>query len=292
MPRPSDEEEDDYKPRKRSRPARDDEDEDDFARPRPKRRKAQARDNSGSKTLFIVLGSLGAVFALCIGGVVAMYMFAVKPVVEKAIEKVKEAEERMSSTNNAKLIGMGTIFYHDINDRYPLVYANTINQPPADITQMLSWRVSVLPYLEQQGLHQQFNLNENWDSATNKPLGQRRLAIFADDLQNEQTRYRCFYDNDAIFSSNPRQTTRLSNIHDGTSNTMIMAEFTETVPWSQCNELRYDPARPLPAFGKPNTSAFIAAFADGSVRTIRKTVDEKMLRNAITKADGNVVILD
>ena len=46
--------------------------------------------------------------------------------------------------------------------------------PPAiyskDGKPLLSWRVAVLPYIEQGPLYNQFKLDEPWDSAHNKKL--------------------------------------------------------------------------------------------------------------------------
>lgn len=46
---------------------------------------------------------------------------------------------------------------------------------------------------------------------------------------------------------------------------------------------------PLPALGKPNKPTFMVVFADGSVRNMKKTINETTLRNLITCADGNVI---
>jgi len=43
---------------------------------------------------------------------------------------------------------------------------------------LLSWRVAILPYLEQQELYGQFHHDEPWDSANNKPLSQTMIKTF------------------------------------------------------------------------------------------------------------------
>ncbi|MGL6195320.1 MAG: DUF1559 domain-containing protein [Thermoguttaceae bacterium] len=57
--------------------------------------------------------------------------------------------------------------------------------PPAAITnsegtQLLSWRVAILPYMGQNDLYKQFKLDEPWDSEANRALIPRMPAIFAD----------------------------------------------------------------------------------------------------------------
>lgn len=48
----------------------------------------------------------------------------------------------------------------------------------ADGTPLLSWRVALLPYLDEQALYDEFKLDEAWDSATNQPLIERMPAVF------------------------------------------------------------------------------------------------------------------
>src|SRR5438445_25177 len=44
---------------------------------------------------------------------------------------------------------------------------------------LLSWRVMLLPYLEQAPLYHQFRFNEPWDSEHNKKLLQHMPAVYA-----------------------------------------------------------------------------------------------------------------
>ena len=43
---------------------------------------------------------------------------------------------------------------------------------------LLSWRVAILPMIEQKELYGKFHLDEPWDSANNKPLVAQMPAIF------------------------------------------------------------------------------------------------------------------
>ena len=84
-----------------------------------------------------------------------------------------------------------------------------------------------------------------------------------------------------------------SSIKDGTSNTIMMVQAAEQVPWAKPQELPYGKNIPLPKFGSPRTpNGFNVMMADGSVRFVKSTINEQNLRNAIEKADGNMVDLD
>jgi prepilin-type processing-associated H-X9-DG protein len=77
-----------------------------------------------------------------------------------------------------------------------------------------------------------------------------------------------------------------ANFPDGTSNTWLVVEAAESVPWAKPDDLPYDGKLPLPKFGGPNGS-FTVGFADGSVRTFRRgQLTEQTTRYLISVADG------
>jgi hypothetical protein len=173
--------------------------------------------------------------------------------------------------------------YVTIHGTFPQAYYWTGPGPPSDPTRALSWRVSLLPYLDEQNLYAQFDPSQPWDGRVNGPL-MRGTASFADNVAagDPFTRYRVFYDNGAAFELHRPVAPR--EFHDGTTNTILFVQSGQPVPWTQFNELPFDPAGPLPPLGRPDRDWFLAAMADGSVRTVRKTVDPAVMKAAITRA--------
>jgi RNA polymerase sigma factor (sigma-70 family) len=88
------------------------------------------------------------------------------------------------------------------------------------------------------------------------------------------------------------EVTRLpASIPDGTSNTILIVEAGNPVPWTKPEDLHYADDEPLPELGGLFPNVFHAAFADGAVHTLTKNYNEKQLRNAITANGGEVVDL-
>ena len=58
------------------------------------------------------------------------------------------------------------------------------------------------------------------------------------------------------------------------------------MPWTKPADLPYDSNKPLPKLGGPFADAIHAAFADGSVAPLKRNFDEKKMRQAILRDDG------
>ena len=85
---------------------------------------------------------------------------------------------------------------------------------------------------------------------------------------------------------------RITTFTDGTSNTILIVEGADAVPWTKPADLAFDPKKPLPRLGAMFQDVFLAALADGSVRTLKKTIKEDTLRALITRNGGEPVMLD
>src|SRR5262249_24941809 len=120
--------------------------------------------------------------------------------VTDAIEKFKHAAARMTSQNNLKQMGLAVHNYHDAMGRFPFPgISSPKGQPFCGLPAAhpnLSWRVAILPYIEQQNLYQQFHIDEPWDSEHNKKLIPLMPKIYAPlggaDAPKGNTFYRMF----------------------------------------------------------------------------------------------------
>ncbi len=157
---------------------------------------------------------------------------------------------------------------------------------------MLSWRVFILPYIDQQDLYKQFHLDEPWDSEHNKKLLAKMPKTYASasdekTLKDHTTYYQGLVGKGAFFEG--KKGFRIADITDGLSNTLMIVEASKAVPWTKPEDIPYDPAKPLPKLAHASPKGFLTCLGDGSVRFISKTITEKTLRNAITRNDGNVL---
>lgn len=77
------------------------------------------------------------------------------------------------AVNKLKQFGLACQNYHDTNDALPGNIADKDGKP------LLSWRIAILPFIEQQALYEQFKRDEPWDSEHNKKLIEKMPKLYA-----------------------------------------------------------------------------------------------------------------
>ncbi len=197
---------------------------------------------------------------------------------QKNDEVLKLAADRTKSANNLKQIG---IAFHS--------HADAFQNVPRDITDkngkpLLSWRVAVLPFLDENELHEQFNLSQPWDSKDNKKLLERLPKAFTaprGKFEKGHTFYQSFAGAGAIMGAKPIM---MVDVKDGLTNTFIVIEAGEAVPWTKPADLAFDPAKPLPKLGGIFDGDHNTLFGDGAVRFLKKGIKDINLKKYVTIA--------
>lgn len=206
-----------------------------------------------------------------------------------AKEKIEDETVIQTSANNLKQIALATINYADSMNG---------NLPPAAICDktgkpLLSWRVLILPYIEQENLFKEFKLDEPWDSEHNKKLLAKMPKVYAlpGKAQKGETNtyYRVFVGKGAGWDW--VQGLRFpASITDGTSNTMMCVTAATAVPWTKPDELEFDPDKDMTKLigtivkGKAQMAMF-----DGSVHTLKKIPSKETVHALITPAGAEII---
>ncbi len=201
---------------------------------------------------------------------------------------VQQGAQRITSGNNLKQIGLALHNYHDAYGAFPAAAIYSKNGKP-----LLSWRVAILPFLDEQTLYNELHRDEPWDSPHNRKLLDRMPKVYrhprARPKDAHATYYQVFTGKGALFDGKKGLTLGQITNGDGTSYTLLVVEAAEAVPWTKPADLVYDPDRPLPRLGGHFPGATPVLFADGSVRSLRDRIKEKTLRALITWNGGEVI---
>ncbi len=92
-----------------------------------------------------------------------------------AVQSAREASRRTICTNHARQVAVATLNFTDAHhDVLPAPW-RTPREAPWD---NFSWRVTLLPYLENQALYDQLSLNQSPMDASNEQMIQQQVSVF------------------------------------------------------------------------------------------------------------------
>jgi prepilin-type processing-associated H-X9-DG protein len=214
------------------------------------------------------------------GGIVALLI--------PTLQSARDAARRARCLSNLRQIALAMHNYHSANGAFPRPAILDEKGKP-----LLSWRVAILPYVGQQDLYNRFKQDEPWDGPNNKALLKEMPPVFLcpsrTGVEPFTTTYRAFVGNGAMFEKD--QDIGVVNVTDGTSNTIMVVEAKQAVPWTKPDDLSFHPVAPpsLRGTGSPHPGGFNAAMADGAVRFIKNTINLDVFRALITRAAGEVI---
>ena len=222
------------------------------------------------------------------GDLVTLSAQATMPPAQRFAEALRGARaqaQRAQSTNNLRQIALAMHIYHDAHQTFPAPAIYGEEGEP-----LLSWRVAILPFVEQAPLYEQFRLDEPWDSPPNLALLDRMPSIYRspfDDPESTNASYFVFTGEGTVFPGG--KGVHMGQITDGVSNTLLAVEARREIPWTKPEDIPYDGEGPLPELGGFVEGSFPAAFCDGSVRIIEETIDRDVLRAMIERASGRAI---
>jgi hypothetical protein len=239
----------------------------------------------------IVVGSFGTLIS-GVGVLIALLL--------PAVQQAREAARRVQCTNNLKQLGLALHNFHDANGAFPAQAITDPNGKP-----LLSWRVAILPYLEQGALYEQFHLDEPWDSPHNLSLLSQMPTVYQCPTEPPQvgsgmTTYQVIAGPGSLFDpqvakfvqTGQTQGVRLTDVTDGTSNTLMVIESSNPVEWTKPDDIPYQPGGPTIPPGSKHPGGENALLGDGSVRFLRNSIAPQTLDALITRKGGEVISLD
>src|SRR5262249_31735088 len=149
-----------------------------------------------------------------LGGFVCVLLVLMGP--ELIEPSGRKAARRAWCVNNLKQIGLALRNYHDDAGHFPTAAISDARGNP-----LLSWRVAILPYIEQWDLYSQFHLDEPWNSQHNLTLLGKMPQMYAcpsdAGAQPAMTRYQAVTGPGTLFEKGKPIT--VDDVTDGTGRT-------------------------------------------------------------------------
>jgi prepilin-type processing-associated H-X9-DG protein len=253
------------------------------------------RTQSSTKTVLIVLSVVGVLAVLFIG-LMVVPMFP-------AIGGTRESARRICCNNQLKKISYAMHAYHDKYKCFPPAYIADKNGRP-----MHSWRVLLLPYLEQEALYKQYRFDEPWDSPNNQKVTDLILCIYQCPSQPDSTKPMTSYVmivGPHTVSDGPHSR-KLTDFTDGLSNSILLVEVADSdIRWAEPRDLNFDKINfkingskgqsnsgKHRGIGSHHINGVNVSLCDGSVRFLNGSMDPKQIKAMATIDGGETVPAD
>lgn len=206
------------------------------------------------------------------------------------LEPIRSSSRKTQRQNNMRQIVLAMLNYESANKAWP-AYANfDSNGKP-----LLSWRVHILPFLEQNELYKQFKLDEAWNSPHNIKLVEVMPEIYADPSQilnqlnkSGMTRVAVPFGAETMFHGTEGIT--FKEIADGSSNTIAIVNVTpnRAVVWTQPTDWDVDLKNPKNGVLDDDNKESVFARGDGSTGMLLWSMPAEKLKGLLTKDGGEV----
>jgi hypothetical protein len=229
----------------------------------------------------LIVGGGAGVLAVCAGIPMALLL--------PAVQQAREAARRSQCKNNLKQIGLALHNYHEMYGAFPPAFVADKDGKP-----MHSWRVLILPFVDQGDLYKEYDFSEPWDGPKNSRLLARMPAIYACPSHatagpgaNTNTAYAGVYGEHCVFRGS--EPVAIKDIKDGTSNTLLVGEVAKSnIPWMKPEDIDvklYPTIGTAGGFGSDHVGGATFLLADGSVRFITTGINPQTLQ-ALSTRDG------
>ncbi len=204
-----------------------------------------------------------------------------------AVQAAREAANRNTSLNKIRQIGLAMLNYESGKRHFPAQAIYSKDGKP-----LLSWRVAILPQLEEMELYKQFHLDEPWDSEHNKPLIAKMPAAYVKPGRpnDGSTVFLVPHGKGLAFEGTEGLT--IGSFTDGTSKTILAVEVNDdrAVPWTKPDDLEVDLNKPFDGLGEAHAGdIFCAVFADCHTIGISKQCDVDTLKALFTRNGGEPI---
>ncbi len=207
------------------------------------------------------------------------------------VTAMTNAAMQSESRKNLRDIGVALHEYENAHKQFPAAHSDgrEIGGSPRYVAR--SWRVAILPFINQTELYDQFHLDEDWDSEHNLKLLDQMPEIFrapGASKESTETPFLAIVGSETVIS---KYGTKMRDIQDGTANTIMLIETKKMVPWTKPEDIDFEPNGVMPKLEPVYEGGFHVVFADNSIKFVKSDTSEKDLRAFFTRSGDERVVL-
>lgn len=213
--------------------------------------------------------------------------------------QTRDGEPLPNCRNNLRQISLALFNYHDREGCFPPAYvADELGRP------MHSWRVLILPWLDQQPLYNEYRIDEPWDGPNNRKLADRIVSVYSCPKSGVSKGSPDASDASYVAVVGPgtawpgTSSTRLSDFKDGAVYTVLLVEVANSgIHWMEPRDLHVSQMSPTvngktgQGISGPHNGGAYVQIADGSIRWLPDSLPPDVIR-ALLSIDGGDQVPD
>ncbi len=207
-------------------------------------------------------------------------------VAKEILAPALERAAQLQTMNSMKLLGVAIHNYCAASKRLPPRYF--VDQQG---NRLYSWRVALLPYLEQKALYKLIKLDQPWDSKSNQRMTSTVISVLSQVSGDRiKTRMRApVYPGSLWHGDGPPKT--FQDVNDGLSNTIALIHAPESaaIEWANPEPWVISTDDPMGDVFRDRESA-VVMLLDGSARVLKKAEMTKEKLHALLTIDGRETI--
>jgi hypothetical protein len=202
-----------------------------------------------------------------------------------ALQVARYAARQAQSQNNLKQIALGMLNYEAKYGTLPPAYTVDENGRP-----MHSWRVLILPYVEQNGLYSAYRMDEPWDGPNNSQLHAVIPPCYVDPSSISDgmgyTSYVVITGENTLFPG--AESVSLGEVTDGASRTLLAVPTSESdIVWCEPRDLEFDSMSykigDIGGISSDGSGPVPVVFLDGSTRKLHPELSEAEVQSMIQR---------
>ncbi|MCH2611859.1 MAG: DUF1559 domain-containing protein, partial [Pirellulales bacterium] len=213
---------------------------------------------------------------------------------QDAVGVAQSGARGAQSQNNLKQIGLAVLNYSDTYDQYPNGESPNV-QYDDNGKPLLSWRVHILPFIEEDALYRRFKLDEPWNSPHNLSLAEAIPRMYQHpaypELANKTVYLATVAEEDQLKSAFGNWLTRPRDITDGEAQTVMFAEVAPIKArfWTQPDDVEINLSDVPGSLGFGPKDEINLLFCDGRIQEVPSDLMAATWRSLILRNDGQPI---
>ena len=222
---------------------------------------------------------------------------------QEAAAEPAETESMVRSRKNINTIMLAMHIYYDKHGAFPPAVLYGKDNKGGKFPH--SWRVAILPYLDQQKLYDSYHFDEPWDSPANVDVMAKMPDVYRAPGQDRKYLHPAYIvfvgmlledgsdpaKLQTMFSS--KQGVKMPMVRDGMSNTLAIVETKldgkQTIQWTEPKDLSYDPTGELPKLGGIHAGGFWIGVGDGAALFMKSNAKPTTIKAMVSPGGGELI---